>query len=421
MVEGNDVTIIANGLLVAQAILAAETLEAEGISARVIDMHTVKPLDRDAIARAAAETGAIVVAEEHLVDGGLGVRVAQVVAETSPCPMEFVGIQETVRRIRPARRAAGEVRPGGAGCRGGRAQSRRAQASSVERPPVRRRCQTPRSPKRFSTRARRVTGSSTATGVFQRIYGDPSPLFGKPAAELLGRRLRRAARSPSSAAAWKDRFARALDGETAASARAPRRRHLEHLRVSRSASRARFGTPAPWRARSRAWSTAEQELRHTVLGALKAHGVRAQRRCRRFLHDSVGQNLTALGLQLDLMRMDLETVSPDICRRIGEIQKLLEEMMEEVREYSYELNPSTVERAGLRPALDRLVGRIRERFAGTLRLNVDPSLKLDPKVASRDVPDRAGGRGERRATFQLLHDRNRGKVHTYWHVSGSAG
>jgi transketolase len=94
LTDGRDVTIIANGLLVAQAILAAETLEGEGIAARVIDMHTVKPIDREAIRRAAAETGAIVVAEEHLVDGGLGVRVAQVVAETQPCPMEFVGIQE---------------------------------------------------------------------------------------------------------------------------------------------------------------------------------------------------------------------------------------------------------------------------------------------------------------------------------------
>jgi len=95
VVEGSDVAIIANGLLVAQAILASETLAGEGISARVIDMHTVKPLDREAIRRAAAETGAMVVAEEHLVDGGLGVRVAQVVAETVPCPMEFVGIHDT--------------------------------------------------------------------------------------------------------------------------------------------------------------------------------------------------------------------------------------------------------------------------------------------------------------------------------------
>jgi transketolase len=92
--DGKDVAIIANGLLVAQALLAADTLEGEGVSARVIDMHTVKPLDRDVIRRA-AETGAIVVAEEHLASAGMGVRVAQVVAETHPCAMEFVGIQDT--------------------------------------------------------------------------------------------------------------------------------------------------------------------------------------------------------------------------------------------------------------------------------------------------------------------------------------
>jgi transketolase len=92
---GTDVTLIAAGLLIPESLRAAETLEAEGISARVIDMHTIKPLDRDAIERAAQETGAIVVSEEHLVDGGLGVRVAQVVAETRPAAMEFVGINNT--------------------------------------------------------------------------------------------------------------------------------------------------------------------------------------------------------------------------------------------------------------------------------------------------------------------------------------
>ncbi|MGE5647852.1 MAG: transketolase family protein [Acidobacteriota bacterium] len=89
---GSDLTIFANGLLVAEALRARDELENDGISARVVDMHTVKPLDRDAIRRAAAETGAIVVAEEHLADCGLGVRVAQVAAETNPCPMEFVGL-----------------------------------------------------------------------------------------------------------------------------------------------------------------------------------------------------------------------------------------------------------------------------------------------------------------------------------------
>jgi transketolase len=95
LIDGSDVTLIATGILVAECIRAAETLEAEGINARVIDMHTVKPLDRDAIAQAARETNAIVVAEEHLLDSGLGVRVAQVVAETHPAVMEFVGIDNT--------------------------------------------------------------------------------------------------------------------------------------------------------------------------------------------------------------------------------------------------------------------------------------------------------------------------------------
>ncbi len=95
VIAGSDVTLMAHGLLVAESIRAAETLEAEGISARVVDMHTIKPIDREAIRRAAAETGAIVVSEEHLVDGGLGVRVAQAVAELHPCVMEFVGIRDT--------------------------------------------------------------------------------------------------------------------------------------------------------------------------------------------------------------------------------------------------------------------------------------------------------------------------------------
>jgi len=89
---GSDVTLISSGLLVAEAIRAREALASDGISARVIDIHTIKPLDREAIRRAAQETGALVIAEEHLVDGGLGVRVAQAVAETCPCPIEFIGL-----------------------------------------------------------------------------------------------------------------------------------------------------------------------------------------------------------------------------------------------------------------------------------------------------------------------------------------
>lgn len=101
LTDGKDVTLIATGLLVAEAIRAAETLEGEGISARVIDVHTIKPLDRELIAKAAKETGAMVCAEEHLMDSGLGVRVAQVVSETNPVPIEFVGIDNTYAESGP--------------------------------------------------------------------------------------------------------------------------------------------------------------------------------------------------------------------------------------------------------------------------------------------------------------------------------
>ncbi|MBQ0004823.1 MAG: transketolase family protein [Clostridiales bacterium] len=89
--EGSNVTIIATGIMVADAIAAAETLEAEGISARVIDMHTIKPLDEEAIIKAAQETGAIVTAEEHSVIGGLGSAVAEVVVQNCPVKVAMVG------------------------------------------------------------------------------------------------------------------------------------------------------------------------------------------------------------------------------------------------------------------------------------------------------------------------------------------
>src|SRR6516225_7169016 len=92
---GNDVTIIANGLMTAKALEAADQLAAKKISARVLDMHTVKPCDDDAILAAAKETGRIIVAEEHLLHGGLGSAVAMSAARQHPAPMRFVGIKDT--------------------------------------------------------------------------------------------------------------------------------------------------------------------------------------------------------------------------------------------------------------------------------------------------------------------------------------
>jgi len=93
--DGNDVTIVATGHLVWEALLAAETLNEQGISAEVINIHTIKPLDDQAILESVAKTGCIVTAEEHNVLGGLGESVARVLAANNPKPQEFVATQDT--------------------------------------------------------------------------------------------------------------------------------------------------------------------------------------------------------------------------------------------------------------------------------------------------------------------------------------
>src|SRR5207302_2159339 len=93
--DGKDVTLIANGIMVAAALEAAEQLAAKGKQARVLDMHTVKPLDDAAVLAAARETGKIVVAEEHLLHGGLGSAVAMSAARQHPVPMRFVALRDT--------------------------------------------------------------------------------------------------------------------------------------------------------------------------------------------------------------------------------------------------------------------------------------------------------------------------------------
>ena len=92
--EGRDVTIIACGAEVARALTAAEMLKEDGIAARVVNMPTIKPIDTGLIARCARETGAIVTAEDHNIHGGLGGAVAEALAATVPCPVEFVGVKD---------------------------------------------------------------------------------------------------------------------------------------------------------------------------------------------------------------------------------------------------------------------------------------------------------------------------------------
>jgi transketolase len=92
--EGGDLTIIANGIMVATALDAAVELAKDGIEARVVDLYSLRPIDTETIVAAAQETGAIVCAEEHLLQGGMGSNVARIVAQSQPVPMRFVGLAD---------------------------------------------------------------------------------------------------------------------------------------------------------------------------------------------------------------------------------------------------------------------------------------------------------------------------------------
>lgn len=103
LADGKDVTIVATGLMVAEAIKAREILKEEGISARVINICTIKPIDTELLCKASKETGAIVTAEEHSIYGGLGSAVAEAICETAPCPVLRVGVQDTYGSSGPAK------------------------------------------------------------------------------------------------------------------------------------------------------------------------------------------------------------------------------------------------------------------------------------------------------------------------------
>lgn len=93
--DGRDVSLIATGDMVSKAVAAAAELAADGLSARVIDMHTIKPLDADAVVAAVEDTGGIVTVEDHQIHGGLGSAVAEVLGERCPAPMERIGLKNT--------------------------------------------------------------------------------------------------------------------------------------------------------------------------------------------------------------------------------------------------------------------------------------------------------------------------------------
>jgi len=215
-------------------------------------------------------------------------------------------------------------------------------------------------------------------GVFEQVYGDTMPVFGKPPQEVVGQPAA-SVLDPAALPVWQERFRRAFSGE---SLTLRERRGGRIWFVAVFPLRLRAGTSHAGCVMQEItdFISADRELRRTVLAAIKAQ--ESQRaRSAQFLHNVVGQNLAALGLQLDLVRMDLDGSLGAARDHLAEIQALLESIMEQVRNFSYELNPSAVERVGLRSALDRLAVRKREHFQGAVRIDVDASVSFQTKVA----------------------------------------
>ena len=125
----------------------------------------------------------------------------------------------------------------------------------------------------------------------------------------------------------------------------------------------------------------EQRFRALALAALDNHQLE-RGKLARVLHDEVAQVLSAAGLQLDILRMDLADRVPEIAVRTAEIQELLDSVVKGIRDLSYQLNPDIVQRAGLRPALDLMVGRFRKTFAGSIRLIYDAALQVPIAVGT---------------------------------------
>jgi signal transduction histidine kinase len=122
-------------------------------------------------------------------------------------------------------------------------------------------------------------------------------------------------------------------------------------------------------------------LKRMIVSMINAREVESNR-VSRLLHDEVGQVLSAVGLQLDVLKLDFREQLPEIVERIHEIQKMLDQAVTQVRALSYDLNPAVVERAGLQPALDRLVGRMRGEFSGSIRFLFDTSVRVPLQIAN---------------------------------------
>jgi signal transduction histidine kinase len=122
-------------------------------------------------------------------------------------------------------------------------------------------------------------------------------------------------------------------------------------------------------------------LKRMIVSTINAREVESNR-VSRLLHDEVGQVLSAVGLQMHVLKLDFKDRLPEMVERVNEIQKMLDQAVEQVRSLSYDLNPAVVERAGLQFALDRLIGRIRGLSQASIRFLYDSSVRVPLPVAN---------------------------------------
>ncbi len=233
-------------------------------------------------------------------------------------------------------------------------------------------------------------------GTFQAAYGDATRVFGRAAAEFQNLRFTDLF-APPARAAWIRRLERVFAGETIGVA-------------------GRFGENAPavsivlFPIRQPAGEIAfaggmAHEMPEAGLVLQTLDALETDRgRLSKLLHDRLGQNLSAIGLQLDLLRMDLAQSAGPISRRIGEIQAALETVLGQVREVNRELNPAVAERLGLRAAMDRLAGRLRAEFKGNVRLFADAAAQPPPATAAAlyRIAEEAAGWAARRAGCSVI-------------------
>jgi signal transduction histidine kinase len=226
-------------------------------------------------------------------------------------------------------------------------------------------------------------------GAFHAVFGGAPRVFGRPAAELQTLPFTDLF-APPARPCWAARIARVFAGETLAAA-------------------ARFGPDAltfsiamfPVQAPDRGIAFAACVAREMPEGGLVLRMLDAlesdRARLPQLLHDRVGQTLSAAGLQLDLLRMDLAETAGPVPQRIGEIQDMLDTAMGLVRDVSRELNPAVAERLGLRAALDGLAGRLRTDFKGNVRVFADATAQPAPQTAAAmfRIAQEAAGRATR--------------------------